>query len=246
MSRIHIKLLSDDALGYMYKNSKVITEAIKKNDSNAWVYKTFPSPIFVEKKYTIEDFDLIDNSKDDIKIELQNHMTVYNTLKELPRYILADERFWLWLYLEKLYKKSKSFTKFRSDSTITDHWMFKQGKRRGIFFGILPRMFFRVELTEKDGDFSLTEWIIENPERFRNLTWRAYSSEKDLTYGIIKGEKRASDELKYDNSDIYNELAKYISYLGSAKLLDAYSSEDIEEIVYIKCKELLLKHIKQS
>lgn len=246
MSKIYIKLLSDEALGYMYKNIDIVTKEIIKNDDNSWVYNSFPNPIFVEKKYRIEDFIIQENQNEDFEIDFENHKSVYNSLKILPRYILTNERFWLWLYLEKFYKETKTIMQINGISTILDHWMFKQGKRRGVFFGVLSRMYFRVELTEENDDYSLTKWIIEKPERFRNLTWRSYSSEKEVTNGIIRGEKKAYDELGYENTNIYPEIAKYISFLGSAKILDAFSREDIENITYNKCKELLQQYKEQE
>lgn len=241
MSKIQIKLLTDEALGYMYKNIGVVTKMIKENETNKWIYSTFPKPMFTEKTHSINEFTILNNNNKSSEISLKNHLSIFESLKGLPRYILTDERFWLWLYLEKYYNESKELMEINGESTISDHWMFSQGKRRGIFFGVLSRMYFRVELSEKDGDYSITKWIIENPERFRNLSWRTYSSEKELTYGILNGEKRACDELKKENTAIYKEIAKYISYLGSAKLLDAYSEQDIEDIVYNKCKEMLVK-----
>lgn len=105
------------------------------------------------------------------------------------------------------------------------------------------RCFFRVELTaihEKNTNkYDLTRWIIENPERFRNLSWRSFSSEKHLVRGVLQGEKRAVNEMGRENNSIYPKIAKFVSVIGSAKLLDCISENDIENIVYQKMLEYM-------
>ncbi|MBO5097431.1 MAG: hypothetical protein J6B96_03875, partial [Agathobacter sp.] len=127
---------------------------------------------------------------------------------------------------------------------ITDHWMHKQGTRRGLMFGVLSRCYFRVALTvdeTNEDKYELTKWVIANPERFRNLTWRSFSSEEHLVRGILKGEKRAVDEApNKERNDVYPQIAKMVSEEGSIKLLDAISESEIEEKVYASMKEIFM------
>ncbi len=244
MSKIHVKLLSENALAHMKKNIDVITKKIQDNEDNSWIYSEFPEKMFNEKKYEIEDFSLIDNPEsNDKEIDLTNSVSIYESLKVLPRYVLTDERFWLWLHLEKFYKEVRTMMKVKGNSTILDHWMHKQGTRRGLMFGVLSRCYFRVALTVDEtlsNKYELTKWVIENPERFRNLTWRSFSSEEHLVRGIIKGEKKAIDENPaLEKNDIYPEIAKYVSIIGSVRLLDIISEEDIANMIFSKTKKLL-------
>lgn len=244
MSKIHIKLLSENALAHMKKNIDVITKKIQENEDNKWIYSEFPEKMFIEKKYEIDDFEIIDNPESkDKEIDLTNSITIFNSLKVLPRYVLTDERFWLWLHLEKFYKEVKSMMTVKGTSTVLDHWMHKQGTRRGLMFGVLSRCYYRVAFTVDESlsnKYELTKWVIENPERFRNLTWRSFSSEEHLVRGIIKGEKKAIDvNPSLEKNDIYPEIAKYVSIIGSVRLLDVISEEDIAEMICSKTKELL-------
>ncbi|WP_373437867.1 DUF6339 family protein, partial [Metamycoplasma equirhinis] len=96
---------------------------------------------------------------------------------------MCDQRFWLWLHMDKFYKIVRNMMKIRGKSTFTDHWLQSGGTRRGLMFGVLSRCYFRVALTVdecKDDKYELTKWVIENPERYRNLTWRSFSSEEHL------------------------------------------------------------------
>ena len=96
MSRINIKMLTEDALAYLKENAESIAKKIAENEDNFWIKNTIPQsiPLFVEKKLQIEDFDLLDNpGSADKNIDFQNSVKIYESLKELPRYILCDQRF---------------------------------------------------------------------------------------------------------------------------------------------------------
>lgn len=235
-NKIYIKMLSEDALAYIKKNTNTIYKYIVENEDNSWISELGIQNFFVAKKYEIEDFKLLDNPDDkDKSIALKNSIDLYEAINTLPRFILTDEKFWLWLYLDKFYAEVKSMMKIQSVSTIKDHWMFGQGIRRGLFFGVLSRCYFRVELTiddKRDDKYELTKWIIDNPERFRNLTWRSYSSETHLVRGIVSAEKRAVETLGSEDTSVYPEVAKYVSSIGSVRLLDVISEKDIEDMVY--------------
>lgn len=194
MTRIHVKLLSEDGLIYMRKNSDFIATKVKENISNERIGTFFPLPLFTEKKFEINDFELIENPNSNNKeIDFQNSITLYENLKDLPRYILCDEKFWLRLSLDKFYKVSRTMIKINGKSTIENMWMHKQGVRRGLMFGVLSRCFFRIALSidnSSEDKYHLSRWIINCPERFRNLSWRSFSSRNELVVGILKGEKK--------------------------------------------------------
>lgn len=243
MSKIHIKMLTDDALNFMKNNTATVAEKVKENSTNEWIYSFFPQKMFEEKKFEINDFSLDDNlDSNDSNIDFKNSINLYKNLKDLPRYILTDVRFWLWLHLEKFYPVVRNMMKIKGKSTIENMWMHKQGARRSLMFGVLSRCFFRVQLsvepTNKENPYELTKWVIENPLRYRELSWRAFSSESHLVRGVLKGEKKAVDK-NGEKNEVYPKIAKYISFLGSVRLLDAISEEDISEMVYNKMTELM-------
>lgn len=246
MSSLNIKMLTEDALAYLKENADSFSKKIAENEDNSWIKNMIPQtiPLFVEKKLQIEDFELMDNPDSvDKNIDFQNSIHIYESLKSLPRYILCDQRFWLWLHLDKYYKIVRSMMKIRGKSTFTDHWLQSGGTRRGLMFGVLSRCYFRVALTvdeSKPDKYELTKWVIENPERYRNLTWRSFSSEEHLVRGVLKGEKRAIDENpEKELNSLYPEMAKYVSIIGSVRLLDCISEEDIENMIYEKMIEYI-------
>ena len=244
MSKIHIQMLSDDALIYLKKNSDLVAKNVSDQSSNEWIYKTFPQPMFIEKKFEIEDFELVDNPEsNDKEIDFNNSIKIYENLKVLPRYILSDERFWLWLHFDKFYAIVRRMMKINGRSTIENMWMHTQGTRRGLMFGVLSRCYYRVALSVDESlnnKYEITKWVINNPLRFRELTWRSFSSEEHLVRGALKGEKRAIDERpELEKNEYYPKVGKYISVIGSVRLLDAISEEDISTMIYEKMVELM-------
>ncbi len=243
-NKINIKFLTDQSLETFKANINHVYEQIKLNPrNNTWVYKLLPKNPFVVKKYTINNFKLkySENGKyDDVNYE--NSILLYENLKHLPRRIFTDERFWLWLYLDKFYEVTVQSIGIRTVGTIEDHWTFKQGARRGLFFGSLSRSFFRVELSvdERLNDkYALTKYVIEKTERFRTLSWRSYSSQKKIVLGTLKAQKNFEE--KYPDkmkNDYYNLISKRISRYGSVNLLDSLTEDETYNIVYKTLLEL--------
>ena len=260
MNKINISFITEEALETIYKNSEeVASYLMKEKDNSDWLKKIYRGELFEEKKYKIDDIQLLtdENYKN---VDFQNSIMIYEALKELPRYILTDERFWCWFNFTIGYKIALQAMKIKSKTTFEHHWLFKQGKRRGIFFNVLARCYFRVELSvdeENEDKYYLTRFVIENPERFRSLSWRANSSDKKIVLGALKAEKDIVkkyngiievDKIKYDEGKrtIYSEVAKQISLYASVRLIDAASEEDIYNYVYNKMDEMVEKYIENS
>ena len=243
MSKIHVKMLTETALDHLKKNIEVVSQKIIENEDNAWLTSEFPQPMFVEKRLEFDDFNLLSNPESEDKvIDFENSVKLYEAFKNLPRYVLCDERFWLWLHFDKFYSIVKGMMKIRGKSTVENMWMHTQGVRRGLMFGVLSRCYFRVAFTvdeTQEDKYELTRWVIDNPLRYRELTWRSFSSERHLVRGILKGEKKAVEEFGEEKNDIYKTIAKEVSIIGSVRLLDAISEEDIEQMIYEKTLSLL-------
>lgn len=245
MSKINVCFMTDACLETLRSNSKTVVEYMKNNKVNSsWISKIYPGDIYEVKKYKIEKPEL-ELSKDGkySTVDLKNSIKIHEALKELPRYILTDERFWAWFNFEIAYQAASQAMKIRSESTFKQHWLFNGGNRRGIFFGVMSRCYFRVALSEDDrlsDKYELTKFVIENPERFRNLSWRANSSEKHVVLGALKAEKSVCDYLHSKvKNEVYPILAKYISNYASIRLIDVISEEEIYRITFDKMMELV-------
>jgi len=242
MSKIHIKYMTDEAVETLKSNTNTVTENLIKNpDSSKWLASFYPDTLWITKKFEIEEFALrIPTDEKDRETDLYNSILLYERLKHLPRYVLTDERFWCWINFEIGYETALKNMPVKKDSSVfKDHWLFTQGKRRGLFFGVLSRCYFRVALSideTLDDPYELTKFIIDNPLRFRELSWRSFSSEKKIVLGTLKAEKRVLEEHPSleENTKHFAEIAKILSKLGSVMLLDCMTEKDIEDYVYKK------------
>lgn len=247
MSKIHIKYMSDEALQTLKANTDAITGKLIENPkSSAWLKDFCPSPLWVTKKYEIEEFTLrLPKDDKDRETDLANSILLYERLHHLPLYVLTDERFWCWMNFEMGYEVALKYMPVKKGSSVfKDHWLLTQGKRRGLFFGVLSRCYFRVALSIDESlsdKYELSKFVIENPLRFRELTWRSFSSEKMIVLGTLKAEKRVLSEYPQmeENTKHFADIAKLLSKLGSVMLLDCMTEKDIEEYIYKKYKAMV-------
>ena len=247
MSKIHIKYMTDEALATLKANTDAVTEKLIDNPkSSAWLKSFFPGTLWVTKKYEIEEFPLkVPKDDKDRETDIHNSILLYERLHHLPLYVLTDERFWCWMNFEMGYEVALKYMPVKKGSSVfKDHWLLTQGKRRGLFFGVLSRCYFRVALSVDEtlaDPYELTKFVIENPLRFRELTWRSFSSEKMIVLGALKAEKRIKEEYPQmeENTKHFAEIAKLLSKLGSVMLLDCMTEKDIEEYVYKKYKVMV-------
>ena len=244
--KINVRLMTDNALETLRSNINYVTQRLMNNPHDSdWLEDLISGDIYFEKNYKIPDFTLkISDDGDYSKVDYDNSITLYESLKDLPRYIVTDERFWAWINFEKGYQAALQAMPINNKTTVFElHWLFKGGNKRGLAFGVLSRCFLRVMLTidERLSDkYELTKFVVENPERFRNLTWRSFSNQEHLVLGILKAEKKVYEEYgdKLKNS-MFSEIAKYVSKIGSVRLLDVITEEDIYDFVYNKLVDMI-------
>lgn len=247
MSKIHIKYMSDEALETLKANTDVVTGKLIENPkSSAWLKEFFPGTLWVTKNYEIEEFTLkVPKDDKDRETDLHNSILLYERLRHLPLYVLTDERFWCWMNFEMGYEVALKYMPVKKGSSVfKDHWLLTQGKRRGLFFGVLSRCYFRVALSVDEtlpDPYELSKFVVENPLRFRELTWRSFSSEKSIVLGTLKAEKRIVVEYPQmeETAKHFAEIAKLLSKFGSVMLLDCMTEKDIEEYIYKKYKAMV-------
>lgn len=245
-NNINVKYMSRETLETLKKNlNRYELNFIESPKSSKWIHELTNEPTYITKKFVIEDFDLkLPQGEKDTETELENSIKLYNHLKGLPMYVLTDEQFWNWINFDKCYEVAlRMMPVKKGSSVIKDHWLFTQGKRRGLFFGVLSRAYLRVHLTvdcNAEDPYELTKFVVEKPERFRNLSWRTFSSEKHIVRGALRAEKDIFDDYgEVEKTEYFTEIAKFISRLGSVALLDVMTEEDIYDKVYYKYKSML-------
>ena len=102
--------MTDEALSTLKANALTANNYLKtnKNDSQ-WIREIYDGKLYIEKKQKINDFELkVSPTGDYSEVDFQNSIILYENLKDLPPYILSDERFWAWLNFEKFLRKTTS------------------------------------------------------------------------------------------------------------------------------------------
>ena len=93
--------MSEEAYLTLQKNYKEVYNLILQHPTDSsWLYDFLGFEPFEEKKYEINDFDL-ELSDDNENVLLNNGIIVYENLKDLPRYVLCNNRFWAWILFKK-------------------------------------------------------------------------------------------------------------------------------------------------
>ena len=118
-------------------------------------------------------------------------------------------------------------------------------------FGVFSRAFFRVKLTvdsnNENDKYHLTRFASENIRRYREFTWRSYSNNATIVRGALRAEKKLIQDFTIEIEsikDYYPEIAKFISKLGSVKLLDIMTEEYIFNSVYDFGKQMYERQFK--
>lgn len=249
MKKINIKYMNDAVLETIKNNPSKYADIMSENvDSNQWILEEFKQP-FIEKKLTIPDFEFQANSKLESKeLAYVNSVLIHKSLKNLPSYVLSDERFWAWINFDKGYILSQMLIPInKKPSRLKNHYFFGSGSiRRGMFFGVISRLYYRAHLTydmNAADKYELTKYVNDNPQSFRNLTWRTYSNDSELVRRVLRIQYKL--ELIYKQkmtSHVYEDIAKYISSLGSMTYIELLSEKDLEMLI----RERVIKLINQE
>lgn len=234
---INIKVMTDSAYESFRKNNEKIYEFIKKYPTNNdWIYEVFGDHIFETKKYIIEDFNL-EYSKNYSDVEYQNAIILYESLKYLPRHILCDNKFWAWIILEKAYIQSQQAMEL-SPSVIKNFW-FEKNARRSVMLNVMGRQYFKVELSIDEelvnNKYMLTKFLFTNHNIYKNFSYRNNFILKNVSLAVLRSEYYFTNTFNIKISDeLASEFGKKISRLGSIKLLDIMTIDEIYNYICVK------------
>lgn len=251
---INISFMNEKLLDTLYSNPKKIVEYINENPYDSrWLKEILDETPFEQRKQKIIDFDLkLANDGKYKNVELENAISLYEHIKDLPRYILVDKRFWLWLEFEKFYRVALQAMPLTTETRLENSWLFKEGKR-GIWRNTFARGFFWVEFTideSRKDIYELTKFVFEKTERIRNLTFD--NKYRNVVLNTIRAEKDIYDkyiadpiyketmercEKGIETYNIYTFIRKSLSLYGSARILDFMDDKDLYDVIYEKLEK---------
>ncbi|WP_276911250.1 hypothetical protein [Dubosiella newyorkensis] len=92
MSEINVKVMKSSVIESLRKNRKNYLENFKNSENSNWLKEKFGENIYEEKRYKITIPELVFSRELDQNV--QNNINLYDSVKELPGYILAEKGFW--------------------------------------------------------------------------------------------------------------------------------------------------------
>lgn len=234
--QINIKLMTEEAYKTLQKNIDEVYEQIIKHPTDCtWLKDYLGFEPFEEKKYVIEDLQLDDDSEYE-NVAFNNTIKLYNSLKELPRYILCNNRFWAWITFEKAYKQAIHSIKLTKD--ILKNWWLSGNSRRDLLLGVISRFYFYAEVTYDNSiedKFEITRYALKHGEAYRNIAYRNIGMLKSVSLEYFRVQKDFTENTGIQMTQYYcRELMKEASRMGSVMLIDLATNEEIYNYLYSK------------
>ncbi len=234
---INIKLMSEVAYLTLQKNPLDVYHGIlNHSEDGSWIKEYLGFEPYEEKEYRIEDFQLQDK-KNNNEAMLDNSIILYEHLKDLPRYILCNPRFWAWIVFEKAYKAAQSSSKITGETFISSTWLITNA-RRSLMLGVISRFFFMVQISidnSSSDKYELTKYLFSNAETYRNFCYRNIGMLKNVTLAVIRAQMDICSQL---NISLINKqsaaMVKEASKIGSVMLVDIMTQDEIYTILYPK------------
>lgn len=196
-----------------------------------------------KKKYVVEDLQLDDDLEYE-KIAFDNSIKLYNSFKDLPRYVLCNNRFWAWVTFEKAYRQAIHSTKLTKDF-LKNKWL-AGNSRRELLLGVMSRYYFYVEITidERLNDiYEVTKYALKHSEGCRSLAYRNIGMLKSVSLEYFRVQKDFTENTGIRISRrCSRELIKEASRMGSVMLIDLAPNEEIYNYLYLK----LIKIVKNK
>ena len=243
--KINIKMLTEEAYLTLKANIEEVYKMIMDHPSDCtWLKGYLGFEPFETKKYEIEDFELL-NDEDYSKVAFDNAKLIYENLKELPRYILCNLRFWAWFTLEKAYKQAIKCTPATGLTFLNYSWfagaksdMDNNSSRRDLMRGVMSRYFFMIEVSKDEtlaDKYELTKFLLTCTEAYRNIIYRNIGMLPNITLGYLRALKDFSER---NHVELVKAHARLLfleaSRLGSVKLVDLLDKKEVYDALYPK------------
>lgn len=247
-NKYQLLLMKQECIDALKINASSVKEDIKNNPNNIdWIKKYYSCEPFEKSKFYVDDFDFEIPESIGCECAVVNAIMLYERLHDVvPKAVLADERLWCGLIFTKGYRYAQMDMSLDEKNAITDHWFMnlKYGVRRSLFFHIIARLYFRCEYSldeERDDPYELLRFgYFENTMSIiRVAFWRSYSSNKEISLGLLDGEKRLYEDTNAKLTNVEIDYAiKFVSRLGSVRLIDSFTKEEISDKVYKELKRI--------
>lgn len=245
--KINVKMMTEEAYLTLQKNHAEVYKMIVDHPSDSsWLKDYLGFEPYEEKKYIIEDFSL-KNADNYQEVALENAITLYEVFKDLPRYILCNNRFWGWVLFSKFYRQAQKAIKF-TNGTLASRWLIGTS-RRSLMLGVVSRQYFKIEvsITNESKKYELAEFIIKNHAPYKNIAMRNIGMLNNVVIPYLQICKEMHQ--KYGivlDDDFCSTLMKEASKIGSVMLIDIMKKDDIYSLLLDKIEAYIKENSKNE
>ena len=233
-----IKMMTDQAIEKCRTDAEELARKVYGNPNDSeWLAAFVGGDPFVEKNFDIPEFELevpVRGSSDEREVVVRNAIILHKALKGLPAYVLGDMRFWAWITFTKGYRFAIYRSEIKADYIKNNWFATTDNNRRATMLQTLGMEYFIADLTFKSAgseDYSLTPYLSNNRELYRNMVYRNLSDIPAVAEGLIKAWADFAAEGQTPSTkswtDAYRASMKFISSLGSVRLVDMMTADEI-------------------
>lgn len=245
---INIKMMTEEAYTTLQKNYNEVFELIKNNPlNNNWLENFLGFEPYEIKKYTIEDFQLKDS--DDYKnIAFENGIILYEHLKDLPRYIICNCRFWAWITFEKAYKQLQ-YSARMANASMLKNVLLGTNSKRSLMYSAIGKYYFRLECSideTRENRYELSKHLFDFSDIYACIVDRNFSTLKYVNLALIRAiiDSHKKFQFKLDRESI-RIIAKDTSRIGSVMLIDHMTQDEIYNILSKKIEKRFSYNLNQ-
>ena len=244
-NEIRLQFLTDEGLSQLKQMFDYNYEQYKNQNHQYFLEYLNSNNYLQDSPYTIQDFtNELQYSLNENQDDFNNIKIVYSALKDLPTYIMMDDRFWsalthtiMWDYVTKRsvgYKKGVKDSKKKLYNSFFTHT--SNGKKRGTYVNCVSRLWWAGKLTydsDSENHFELTEELCKKGFASTimifsssNIIGREETRKALLT--VIKELRQNKIDVK--RNDITYAI-HYMNLIGGSTMIDAISFTEIVKIL---------------
>ncbi len=254
MGRIRIKYLTDEGLSYLKTSFNEHLQYYIDNKHDELLELLNSKEYLLDSAYEIDDFtNKLVFLEDTDAADLENIKIVYDAMKDIPDFVMMDDRFWaainhtfMWDYIRRR-RKEEAFSKGVKDQKEAIYNSFfthtRHGKKRGTFVNCVSRLWWAGRLTYESGNddkYYLTAELCKKgfpstivPFSSSNIMGRE-ETRRALLSVVMELRKKGID-VKRD--DIFAGI-RYLNLYAGITIIDMISYDELYDIVERYYKKL--------
>lgn len=246
-----VKKMKEDVISTLQltDNHKQVIQKINEAESEDWLKEFYGGDVFEDSPLEYEYQDLLMDKNKPVDTDLGNAKIIYKMFSQFADAETCNEQFWMGLTFGRYYSYMKYRWPLEKETNYKNHWIFGSNKKRSLFFNGLSRLYWFVRYTYDEtlvNPFEITEFCFKDVNTFNELVYRSYSNSRDVRLALLKALKLYSEEYGALGMDIIRYGANYVSFLGGAYLLDAFTQEELRNKIFQKLKDFRLKNEKEK